>query len=477
MQQNLRRVTAVRAEALHSGFIGNIDSVDNETVGGWIADPSNPHKTFEVDLYLDGLKHARLRAGFPRPDVCEKGFGSGNNGFFFQLPAAHQHHLVDVEVKEVQSEALVGKAIRMSRVPSPQFAGLTAETAALLIHKPLLGTGSNAISFSGNILTLEGHYMPPGGDPFSYAVIGEEGVTFELHTAIGDQNPREYFWFWPNAQWSKWRIKIILALTNHKKDYYRFVFRPHNAAPGEKDDILVVPKDLSVWENLPGEAGMNRVQLYDFPEASPIRAASHCSNLIELGKQHGCDFAQARILDWGCGWGRLARAFARLQPSAEFWGADVDALNLEWADQNVRATKFVQLPLTPPSALPEDYFDLVYGVSVMTHLTREMQGLWLEELRRIMRPGGIALLTFHGRTALGYSTRYLHEKQVENFMQAGFDDSMECTDLDSVIGTGYYKNTYQTFDDVLENWGKIFEVLTYREAFIGFQDIAVLRKR
>jgi ubiquinone/menaquinone biosynthesis C-methylase UbiE len=268
-----------------------------------------------------------------------------------------------------------------------------------------------------------------------------------------------------------------MALTDHKKDYYRFVFRPHNTAPGEEDDVLIIPKDLSVWQNLPGEAGMNRVQLYDFPEASPIRGASQCANLIELGKQHGCDFTQARVLDWGCGWGRLTRTFARLQPPAELWGADVDALNLKWAAENIPEAKFVQLPLAPPSALPESYFDLVYAVSVMTHLTREMQGLWLEELRRVMSPGGLALLTFHGKTALGYSTRYLYEKQVNNFMEIGFDDSMECSHLDSVIGAGYYKNTYQTIEDVHKNWSNVFEVLEIKESFIGFQDIAVLRKR
>ena len=43
-------------------------------------------------------------------------------------------------------------------------------------------------------------------------------------------------------------------------------------------------------------------------------------------------------------------------------------------------------------------FDLVYALSVFTHLTSELQLAWRDELLRVLRPDGLLLLTTHGRS-------------------------------------------------------------------------------
>src|SRR5207302_1740747 len=58
-------------------FVGNIDSISNDAVAGWIADPADPMRAFEVELLVDGLACGRVHARFPRPDVGEAGYGSG----------------------------------------------------------------------------------------------------------------------------------------------------------------------------------------------------------------------------------------------------------------------------------------------------------------------------------------------------------------------------------------------------------------
>jgi len=457
-------------------FIGNVDSYDNETVAGWIADPLDPGRVFEVELFLDGVLRARVQAGFPRAEIKEHGYGSGRNAFYFTLPPARRDESVKVEVREAASQQVLDGSMVLARTASPTYAGLTSSDAAALLYKPLLGLGADAFSFHSNHLMVKGVYLPPGGDPFAYEVTGDEGVVFELHRPVHGHEPEGYFWFWPNAAWSMWRIDIDLARTRHRGPAYRFVFRPRHDSRADCTEIVCVPKDLGLWQQLPSDARMNRVQLGDFPEASPLRAAMHCDAIAALARRHRDDLRDSNVLDWGCGWGRLTRAFAASERFAELWGADIDEDNLAWAGANIPAATFVQVPLYPPTSLPANHFDLVYAVSVMTHLTHDAQEKWLAEIWRILRPGGCAILTFHGRTALGFSSRYVGTQTVANFREKGFDDAMECGHLDDIIGAGYYKNTFQTPDDVRTRWGRHLRVAEIVEAGVGLQDVALLVK-
>ncbi|MFC5741207.1 class I SAM-dependent methyltransferase [Dyella tabacisoli] len=470
MMENQRLEVATRE------FIGRVDSYDNENVAGWVIDPADPDYVFEVELYVDDVCHGRVRAGFPRADLLEHGIGSGNNAFYFTLPPAQRDESVKIEVRESSSQLVLEAAMILARTASPTFAGLSSTDASAMLYKPLLGLGGDAISFRGNHLTIKGMYLPPGGDPFAYDVIGDDGVVFELHRPLQDVEPLNYFWFWPNATWSMWRIDIDLAQTNHHGSAYRFEFRPKDDSRDDCAEVLYVPKDLGLWQSQPSHARRSRVQLGDFPEASPIRALMHSRAISDMARRHLKTLDGLRVLDWGCGWGRLARVFSSSEKFSELWGADIDEDNLAWARANIPKVTFLQVPLYPPTTLPSDHFDLIYGLSVMTHLTHESQEKWLAEIRRVLRPGGCAILTFHGSTALGFSTRYLNTNIVTNFAEKGFDDALACGDLDTIIGTGYYKNTFQSHDDVRKRWGAHLRIAEIAEAAIGIQDVAVLFK-
>lgn len=54
------------------------------------------------------------------------------------------------------------------------------------------------------------------------------------------------------------------------------------------------------------------------------------------------------------------------------------------------------MPREPPTTYPDSLFDVVYAVSVFTHLTEDRQLSWLAEFARIIRPCGLLLLTTHG---------------------------------------------------------------------------------
>jgi SAM-dependent methyltransferase len=109
------------------------------------------------------------------------------------------------------------------------------------------------------------------------------------------------------------------------------------------------------------------------------------------------DLQEARdVLDFGCGCGRVTRYFGEHPGSVA--GSDVDGEAVAWCRANLRFASFETNGLAPPLAFASDSFDLVYALSVFTHLTDELQLAWRDELRRVLRSGGRLLITTHGRS-------------------------------------------------------------------------------
>jgi SAM-dependent methyltransferase len=104
----------------------------------------------------------------------------------------------------------------------------------------------------------------------------------------------------------------------------------------------------------------------------------------------------SRILDFGCGCGRIARHWRKLHET-KVYGSDLNPRLVEWARRNLRFADFAANGLHSQLAYSENSFDLVYAVSVFTHLSDTLQRWWIDELVRILRPGGLLLITVKGR--------------------------------------------------------------------------------
>lgn len=102
------------------------------------------------------------------------------------------------------------------------------------------------------------------------------------------------------------------------------------------------------------------------------------------------------VLDFGCGCGRVTRWWGDF--SGTVAGSDVSAPAIDWCRANLPFARFETNALAPPLVFEDESFDLVYALSVFTHLTGDLQLAWRDELRRVLRPGGRLLLTTHGRS-------------------------------------------------------------------------------
>jgi SAM-dependent methyltransferase len=108
-------------------------------------------------------------------------------------------------------------------------------------------------------------------------------------------------------------------------------------------------------------------------------------------------FHGKRVLDFGCGAGRTLRHFADQAGEAELWGCDIDEPSITWMREHVSPPFHVFTNGSePPLDRPDESFDLIWAISVFTHLA-ENWSRWLAELNRVLKPDGLLFATFMGR--------------------------------------------------------------------------------
>jgi len=109
------------------------------------------------------------------------------------------------------------------------------------------------------------------------------------------------------------------------------------------------------------------------------------------------DFKNLSILDWGCGTGRVLRHLpAIINSSNSFYGTDYNKKYIKWCSENLEGIQFKNNFLKPPLDFKDNSMDIIYGISIFTHLSEEMHFSWTNELIRVLKNDGILFLTTHG---------------------------------------------------------------------------------
>jgi SAM-dependent methyltransferase len=117
---------------------------------------------------------------------------------------------------------------------------------------------------------------------------------------------------------------------------------------------------------------------------------------VELGwrrrRQLGLD--KAKVLDFGCGYGRLLRLFEYFSDRESLYGCDPWINSIEACQQNgihctIRQSEYV------PEALPFDaaLFDLIYAFSVFSHLSQRAANASFGALAKVAKPSALLFLT------------------------------------------------------------------------------------
>lgn len=180
-----------------------------------------------------------------------------------------------------------------------------------------------------------------------------------------------------------------------------------------------------------------------------------------------------RILDFGAGCGRVIIPLSFRVDPEKLYGTDIDQEAIDWLSLNYPNFGGLSCnPCLPPTSHPDGFFDLIYSISVFTHLPEDMQFAWLDELRRITAPGGYLLLSFHGN----HVAASLGDEVVQAVDERGFYYMKSAKGFTKGLPT-FYQEAFHTHAYIEQHWGQYFDILDLIPGGIGnHQDLAVLRR-
>lgn len=116
--------------------------------------------------------------------------------------------------------------------------------------------------------------------------------------------------------------------------------------------------------------------------------------LKDLYARHGAKpLDESRVLDFGCGWGRLTRYLARDVASGNLFGCDPDPAILAVCEQTRVPARLARSEEVPSSLPFRERFDLIYAFSVFTHLSEEAHEKCLRAIHRGLEQSGVLVLT------------------------------------------------------------------------------------
>lgn len=212
------------------------------------------------------------------------------------------------------------------------------------------------------------------------------------------------------------------------------------------------------------------------PETYLWRGLTDATMFARLYEDHRSRAVQCpKVLDFACGSGRIARFLLRWR--WEVHGCDIEADRVHWCQENLpEFTAWTNEP-APSLDCPDHSFDYIYCYSVFTHTPEDVTFRWLEELHRVLVPGGLVALTTNGPTWLDSILQQPHLQE-----QFGLPEQ-ELTELVRQIEEGVcvfrpyprstdYGLTFIHPDRVAAEWGSAQLELVGQESGLAIHESA-----
>jgi SAM-dependent methyltransferase/ketosteroid isomerase-like protein len=184
------------------------------------------------------------------------------------------------------------------------------------------------------------------------------------------------------------RLKRSLHRARHA------LFQESAFVPYRPGADFVIPKQLERGAN-DGELPTPPPELW-LGYAYPKHGRTHVDKMLELVHASGLQLQHgARVLDFGCGAGRMIRHLQHLADTCVIWGTDISAEHIYWCKEHLSPPfHFATTTKVPHLPFEDRSFALIYCGSVFTHID-DLADAWLLELHRILAPDGRLYVTLH----------------------------------------------------------------------------------
>lgn len=192
--------------------------------------------------------------------------------------------------------------------------------------------------------------------------------------------------------------------------------------------------------------------------------------------------SDTRVLDLGCASGRTIRHFA-IQSPAQAWGCDISVNHVLWCNRYLPENlKVFQNTSLPHLQIEDNFFDIIYAMSVFTHI-ESFETSWLCELSRILKPGGMAYVTIHDESSwknmpttwgAGHAVTN-HPEFDKKWLKDGFPGEKFISRWHK--DKSYSSNVFYKLSYIKKVWGKFFEIDEVIPNGSAYQTVLVLRPR
>ena len=181
------------------------------------------------------------------------------------------------------------------------------------------------------------------------------------------------------------RFRLLYFTDRVRYHIQKFKNRKINMDFKSKNPTVKLPPDYLIYESFQ----INYQKYYTDSIETAKWLTAHFIKHIDLNNK--------RLLDWGCGPGRIIRHLPNvIGNGCEYFGTDYNEKSIDWCTKNLKDIQFNKNSLTAHLPYDDEFIDVIYGISIFTHLSEQLHYDWYNELYRVLKPKGIMFLTTQG---------------------------------------------------------------------------------
>ena len=289
----------------------------------------------------------------------------------------------------------------------------------------------------------------------------------------------------PVKRWAKEKIKNTYIEFEAAKEVIIHKDPPILYFPiDEESDSFVINKNKDVHElceqNLP--IPPQKLWLgYGKNSKEYLFGKEQVKKMLNIVIASGFDLkGKKRILEFGCGAGRMLRWLKPLSAESEIWGTDISSEHIYWANQYLNPPfNFATTTTIPHLPFEDRYFNFIYCGSVFSHID-DLAIAWLLELKRISSENSLLYVTINDKNSLKLLNTIPHYKELwlSEFIKSNPLYEKNKEEFGLLVGKrGPASQVFYDIDFFCDSVRSFYNIISVNKEAYGFQTGVLLKRK